>query len=176
MKVTMVMVSSVNGKITKGDNPDVSAFASKEDAILFRGLKKRHHCYIMGVTTFEASRKRIILIKGKLRVVVTHKPEKYQAETVPGQLEFTDKEPKTLLKSLESRGYKHVLLLGGSSINSFFLKEGLVDELFLTVEPALFGKGKDLFVENGIDVPLRLMSVERLNKAGTLHLKYKVVK
>ena len=171
----MVVVSSVNGKITKGDNPDVSAFASKEDAALFEAIKKRHTCYIMGVGTFEASRRRIVLRKGKLRVVLTHTPAKYQAETVPGQLEFTDKEPKVLLRSLEARGHKHVLLLGGAVINSVFLKAKLVNEIRVTVEPALFGKGKNILAENGVDVPLRLIGIERLNKAGTLHLKYTVV-
>lgn len=170
----MVMVSSVNGKITKGDNPDVSVFSSKEDATLFLALKERHRCYIMGSTTFEVSRKRILLRKGRLRVVLTHKPSKYQAETVPGQLEFTDKEPKMLLQSLEARGYKHVLLLGGGVINNLFLKAGLVDEIRLTVEPALFGKGKDL-IDGNIDVRLRLKAVKKLNKKGTLHVIYTVL-
>ena len=171
----MVMVSSVNGKITKRDNPDVSAFASKEDAGLFLALKERHRCYIMGSVTFEAARKNIILRKGKLRVVKTHEPAKYKAETVPGRLEFTDKEPEALLKFLESRGYNSVLLLGGATISSLFLKAGLVDEIRLTVEPALFGKGKDM-IDGDVDVRLRLKAIKKLNKAGTLHLVYNVIR
>lgn len=175
MKVIMVMVSSVNGRITKGDNPDVTAFASKEDAALFLNLKERFPCYILGSSTFEASRKRIILRKGHLRVVMTANPEKYTAEVVPGRLEFTRETPERLVKRLASEGYKRALLLGGSRVNRSFLEAGLVDELYLTIEPALFGKGKNLIEESDINVPLRLVRVKRLNTSGTLHARYKVI-
>ncbi len=176
MRVILVMVTSVNGKITRGDNPDVSVFASKEDAALFHMLKERYRCYILGSTTFEAARNKIVLRQGKLRVVVTRQPGRYKAEAVHGRLEFTDKEPKALLKSLETRGYKHVLLLGGGSINTLFFRQGLVDEVHLTIEPALFAKGKNLLAEEQLNVSLRLKKVMKLNNAGTLHCVYKVIK
>ncbi len=176
MKVILVMVSSINGKITKGDNPDVSAFASKEDAALFLSIKDRFRCYILGSATYEASRKKIILRKGKLRIVLTRNPEKYKAETVPGRLEFTSESPETLVRRLSRDGYKSALLLGGSQINRHFLAAGLVDEVYLTIEPALFGRGKDLVAESDVDVPLKLIRFEKLNKIGTLHVRYKVIK
>ncbi len=172
----MVMVTTLNGKITKGDNPDVAAFASKEDATLFHALKEHNRCYIMGSKTFEAARTKIRLRKGKLRVVMTHTPDKYEAETVPGRLEFTNQTPSELVKGLAKRGYKKVLLLGGATINRLFLEVGLVDEVYVTIEPLIFSKGKNLVLGNAIEVAVRLLSVERLNKAGTLHVRYKVIK
>ncbi len=176
MKVIMVMVTTLNGKITRGDNPDVSAFASKEDAALFHALKEHNRCYIMGAETFEASRTKIMLRKGKLRVVMTHTPDKYKAEAVPGRLEFTSAAPGELLERLQKRGHRRVLLLGGATMNRIFLEAGLVDEIWVTVEPFVFGKGRNLVVGGAVEVSLRLISIERLNKAGTLHIRYKVLK
>jgi dihydrofolate reductase len=175
MKVIMVMVSSANGKITKGDDPDVSSFASREDAIGFQRIRERHRCYIMGSNTFEVSRSKLVLRKGKLRVVMTRHPDKYATEAVPGRLEFTAKDPKAILTSLASRGYKTVLLLGGGTVNTLFLQQGLVSELHLTIEPALFGSGKPLLLEQSLYVDLRLHKLTKLNSRGTLYCIYKVI-
>jgi len=68
-----------------------------------------------------------------------------------------------------------MLLLGGGTINALFLKESLVDELYLTLEPRIFGKGKTLVREGEFEVLLELMNIKRLNQSGTLLLKYKIL-
>src|SRR5437879_9546787 len=42
--------------------------------------------------------------------------------------------PISLVQKSEEMGFKTMLLLGGSEINSLFFNAGLVDELWLTVE------------------------------------------
>jgi riboflavin biosynthesis pyrimidine reductase len=56
-----------------------------------------------------------------------------------------------------------------------FFAAGLVDEIWLTVEPILFGGGTPLLVAR-VDVRLELLASEKLNAAGTLLLRYRVAR
>ncbi|MEK7597184.1 MAG: dihydrofolate reductase [Patescibacteria group bacterium] len=176
MKVTMVMLSSIDGKTTQGNNKNVYVWSSKEDQEHFFSLIKKHNLIIMGRATYEASKSVIKLEKDKLRIVLTHSPKKYFNQFVKDQLEFTNESPKELLKRLSLLGYKQILLVGGSTINGLFLKQNLVDEFYLTIEPKIFGSGKNIVEGQLLDKCLQLISIKKLNKAGTLLLKYKINK
>ncbi|MCQ2562659.1 MAG: dihydrofolate reductase family protein, partial [Alphaproteobacteria bacterium] len=67
-------------------------------------------------------------------------------------------------------------LLGGGQTNYLFLKENMVDDLFLTIEPKMFGAGKHLNICKKLDIQLQLVSCKVLNKTGTLLLHYTVKK
>lgn len=175
MHIALVMVSSVNGKITKGNNPDVRAWASDEDAALFEKLKKQFPLIIMGRKTYEAARSRFVLKPGVRRVVLTNSPEVFHKESVVGQVEFTNESPLILLRRLEHEGHKKALLVGGGEVNAAFFASNLVDEIHLTIEPMLFGNGANLLRELDLNVALHLVSVEKLNNHGTLHLVYEVI-
>lgn len=176
MKVKMVMLSSVDGKITKGKDPNIYTWTSSEDQKYFFSLIKKHNLIVMGRETYETSRPVIKLEKGKLRIVLTRSPEKYSIQTIKGQLEFTDESPEKLLKRLSTLGYKKMLLVGGGIINGLFLKLNLVNELFLTIESRIFGSGKNIVEGQLLNTKLQLISIKKLNKTGTLLLKYKVNK
>src|SRR3989344_805162 len=171
MKVIMVAVSSLNGKITKGKDSNIYSWTSKEDSKLFFSLIKKHNLIVMGSKTYEAARKIIKHKKNKLRVVLTRNPEKYLTEAKRGMLEFTDENPQKLVNRMKNKGYKKMLVVGGGLTNALFLKSKLVNEVYLTIEPRLFGVGTNLLNEKNIDVQLRLTSIMKLNKQGTLHLK-----
>lgn len=175
MKVTMVAVSSLNGKITKVDDLNIYSWTSKEDSNFFFSQIKKNNLIVMGSKTYEASRKVIKLQKNKLRIVLTKNPKTYLAETRNGILEFTDDNPLKLIRKLEDRGYKKMLLVGGGTINSVFLKSKSVDEIYLTIEPKIFGTGKNLIADEDLGVSLKLMNIRKLNKQGTLLLKYKIL-
>ena len=174
MKVIMVMVSSINGKITRGVESNIHSWTSKEDSELFFSLTEKHNLIVMGSQTYQAARDNIKLKKNKLRVILTKNPEKYFKDVVPGSLEFTNESPNQLINRLQGCGYKKMLLVGGGIINALFLKSSLIDELNLTIEPVVFGRGKLIVSEERLEIPLRLLSIRKLNKQGTLHLRYKV--
>ena len=176
MKVIMVAVSSINGKLTKGEETNVYSWTSKEDAKIFFSLIEKHNLIVMGSKTYEAARTIIKLRPNKLRMVLTRNRRKYKSDMVKGSLEFTSESPKDLIKRLEKQGYKEMLLVGGTEINSAFLKNSLVDELHLTIEPLIFGKGKNLVSEVEFEVALELLEVKKLNKKGTLYLIYSISK
>ena len=175
MKVTMVILASVDGKTTFGDNQNVYSWSSIEDQKHFFSLIKKNNLIVMGRATYEASKPVIKLEKDKLRIVLTQSPKKYLNQTIKGQLEFTDESPEKLLKRLSLLKYKKMLLVGGGTINGLFLKENLVDELYLTIEPKLFGRGKNIVEGQLLNTSLKFVSVKKINKMGTLLLRYKII-
>lgn len=54
-----------------------------------------------------------------------------------------------------------------------FLKAGLVDTIYLTIEPIIFGKGINLFNED-LHYFLKLVSSQTSESTGSLLLEYKV--
>lgn len=175
MKVIMVAASSLNGKVTKENDTNIYSWTSKEDSQMFFSLIEKNNLIVMGSKTYEAARKIIKHEKNKLRVILTREPKRYLREGIKGILEFTNETPLKLVKRLEGKGYKKMLLVGGGTINSLFLKSKLVNDIYLTLEPKLFGNGKSLIVDENLDISLKLISIEKINRQGTLFLKYKVL-
>ncbi|MGI8588005.1 MAG: dihydrofolate reductase family protein [Chloroflexia bacterium] len=64
---------------------------------------------------------------------------------IPGVVEFTDATPAAIIADLERRGYTAAALTDGAQVNSLFLAADLVDEIRLTVEPLIFGRGIGVF-------------------------------
>lgn len=56
-----------------------------------------------------------------------------------------------------------------------FMKEGLINEIYLDVEPLIFGKGIKLFADSDFEYNLELLEVNKLNE-NTVQLHYKVIK
>lgn len=170
----MVMVASVDGKTTRGNESNIHSWTSKEDATMFASLIEKNALIVMGSKTYEASCHRMQLKPGKLRVVLTRKPEKYTHDAVKGSLEFTSENPKELVDRLSDQGYKTMLLAGGATVNAQFLKARLVNEIWLTIEPVVLGVGNGLSEGEALDVNLQLHKVRKLNKQGSLQLQYRV--
>ncbi len=176
MKVVAIAVASINGKITKGLDSNIYSWTSKEDSNFFFSKISASKLIVMGSSTYEVVRDRIKPKKGRLRIVLTKTPQKYSRDKVTGVLEFSGLKPVDLISSLEKQGYGQMLLVGGSAIYSAFLKEKLIDEIYLTVEPLIFGDGKELFAKGDFASDLSLVRIEKLNDRGSLLLKYKINK
>lgn len=176
MKVILVIVMSLDGKTTKENNPDIYHWSSKEDQKHFFSLIEKSKLLLMGRNTYEHAKHLMQHKKGRIRVILTSTPEQFQKEVQPGILEFTNTNPPILLTKLAEQGYKEALLLGGAQTATAFAQEHCIDEVWLTIEPYLFGKGKALFTNELVDLRLKLISSKKLNKNGTLLLKYQVLK
>lgn len=87
----------------------------------------------------------------------------------------------TLVEELKKRGYKHVLVEGGPTLLGSFLKQNLIDEIFLTIAPKIYGNeaGKTLTLAEGYLFPkigiikLRLLSFKSIG--NELFLRYSLV-
>jgi dihydrofolate reductase len=175
MRITLIAAQSLDGFITRHDQPG-SDFASAEDRAFFREALRGFDCCVMGATSYREARTTIQknLMTERLRIVLTHKPEAFANDVVQGKLEFANTPPTQLAAGLAGRGYKACALLGGAQIHSLFVEAGLVDELWLTVEPLLFGTGTPL-IGRRASIELVLLSSQNLSP-NTLLLKYRVKK
>lgn len=82
-------------------------------------------------------------------------PEGSELELVSGPLDET-------LKQLAAEGVQSLLLEGGPTLASSFLREGLVDKLLLFVAPTLAGSGPRWVGELGAALPLAGLEAERV--------------
>ena len=88
---------------------------------------------------------------------------------------FFVKDFSSATKLLEERGFAVVLVGGGGSCDTAALESGLLDEIYLDIEPILFGKGIPLFRPSRIDLKLQLIDTKKVGASG-VQLHYKVVK
>ncbi len=174
MKVTAVIAQSVNGRMTRGEDANVYTWTSIEDKKHLKDVIGKAKLIVMGSKTYLEAKRNIKLNPYILRIVLTSQPESFADDEVKGQLEFYNDSPQEICKKYEKK-YDELLLLGGNTIYSLFLKEGLIDECVITIEPYLFGKGIS-FIHEDINAQLELISCRKLNEKGTLLVTYKVKK
>jgi dihydrofolate reductase len=172
MKTILIFVSSLDGKITRWGNPFIRSWSSKSDQEHFDAIWKDTHVIIMGSGTYDPDP--VKPLSHHLFIVLTRQPERYKSQEVPGRLEFTDVPPLLLIKRFIKED--KVLIVGGAKIAALFLKAQLIDELWLTIEPRIFGMGPNFVNDEKLDLELKLLSCEQANEQGTLILKYQVLK
>lgn len=69
--------------------------------------------------------------------------------------------------------YEKVAVLGGTQTYTYFLENNLLDEIYLTIEPVVFGRGLNLFESSkDINARFRLESTKSLNEKGSVLLHY----
>lgn len=174
IKTILIAAISADGKIAERADQKSLDWTSKEDLKFFIERTKQAGVVIMGRKTFETIGKPL---KNRLNVIMTSDPDRRGSHAPPpeeGLLEYANATPAEILASLDARGYQEAAICGGSSVYSQFLKEGLVDELFLTIEPVLFGSGVPLATDFG-RVNLKLLERTALNDQATL-LHFGVIK
>ncbi len=86
----------------------------------------------------------------------------------------------SLAKDLHKKGYQNILVEGGPTLLASFLKENLLDEIFLTIAPKIYGSkpGKTLTLVEGCLFPkkaIKKLTLLSFKKMGNeLFLRYKV--
>jgi len=163
IKVFIIAAQTADGFIAK-DTHHAAYWTSKEDKQHFVEHTKRAGVVVMGKTTFQTLPRPM---KDRLNIVYTRSSEKFEGA------ETTSLDPITLIESLEKRGFKEVAICGGSSIYTQFLKAGVVDAIYLTIEPMLFGTGISILNEPH-NIQLELKNHHKTD-GGTLLLEYKVL-
>jgi dihydrofolate reductase len=164
IRTFIVAAMTADGFIARDNSVPSTAWTSKVDKKRFSELSKRAGVVIMGSVTYETIGKPL---PGRVNIVYVLGDKKYEGA------ETTTKSPAELIADLEKRGFKEVAICGGSTIYTMFMKSGLVDTLYLTMEPVIFGSGTRLFKEP-IDAKLELVSSEKVENSTLL--EYKVLK
>lgn len=174
MKVILVFVSTLDGKVTKWGNPHVRGWTSLEDQHYYKEIWEDGNLFVMGSNTFIADE---FPASGKhLLMVMTRDPTKFKQREVPGQIEFTNKTPVELVNYFKNKGFEKMMVVGGAHVATSFFKEELIDELWLTMEPKIFGSGGNFVTDTQMEINLQLLNCEKVNDLGTLITKYAVMK
>lgn len=111
------------------------------------------------------------LIDGCLHVVITSHPLQRESKDRVTSV----KTPQEALSLLKSKNVKQVCVAGGGMLNGSFLKENLVDEIYLDIEPEILGQGIPVFAPTPFEQKLELLEVNNIS-TQTIQLHYRVIK
>ena len=166
-KITLVMVSSIDGIVSLQDGSSVGTWTSKEDKRRLRKEIQSADAIIVGRRSFRENF--LEITKAPIYVLTNNKK---LLENRDDRVRYTNMAPQKLKALLNKNNYKSVLLLGGVATNTKFLLRGLIDDIKLTIEPKFFGTGLHFVDCVKTHVKLKLVSVERVNSQGTLFMHY----
>lgn len=103
--------------------------------------------------------------EGRPCYVVTHRKKENQEGIF-----FWNGELTVLVDQLKGEHEGNVWICGGASVAGQLLKEGRIDQLWLSIIPTVLGKGVRLFPELSQELPLKLVGTECWN--GIVDLVY----
>lgn len=182
MHVFLIAAVSADGFIDRGEHQASTEWTSAEDKKFFRDRTKEAGVMVVGRTTFETIGR--ALPGRKIYVLSSQsKPEKF-SEIPNSQVEYTSLAPAELLSQLETtalmdadgttKKITEVAVCGGSSVYTQFMQAGLINTVYLTIEPVVFGEGIKLF-SGTLQNKLTLGSLQKLS-GQTILLEYTVEK
>jgi dihydrofolate reductase len=170
-KVILIAALSLDGRIAQRPDQSPLGWVSTEDRAWFREISQKIGVLVVGRKTFATIGRPL---KGRRLIVFTSHPQDYPQKSLLEGVEFTNLPPEKLLKQLGEEGVKKVLLAGGSELYSQFFKKRFVDEVWLTFEPAIFGRGIPFIDLKMPMVRLKLLEITKLNQE-TILLRYKIL-
>jgi dihydrofolate reductase len=165
MKISILAALTIDGRLARDDAhfPD---WTGREDKRMFRAVTRASGVLVMGSKTYAAIGKP--LDDRRIYVMTRNSLHRSNVDSVV----YTTDPPDRLVESIAATGCRHLIIAGGSVINTLFLEKGLVDELLLTFCPLAFGSGIGLFSRQ-VELSLRMME-SRPFSDGSLFARYKV--
>jgi len=175
MGVILYMATTINGLIAK-ENDNVS-WISETEWGNFSGMIKKTGNMIIGKRTYKIMLKNDEFNRSNLNeiktVVLTNDAS---LEIHNPQFIFIAKSPKEATNILFNQGFKIIVVCGGGELNGSFMKENLVDEIYLDIEPTAFGKGIKLFGDKtNFETKLEVIGVKNTSP-NEIQIHYKVLK
>lgn len=164
---------SANGVIARENGEE--DFLSDKNWKTFTELAEKYGNFIVGRKTYEAIKKwdedySFDDLKNIEKIVIS------QDSSYGLDEDYTlARSPQDAISKLEQKGIDTVLVTGGSTTNTSFIKEGLLDEVILNIEPAIVGKGISLFSSADFESRLELLEMKKLDD-DIVQLHYKVIK
>jgi len=163
---SIVAVSSLDGRIAR-DSKHFTGWSSREDKAFLRSFLDDSDVVVVGRNTWVTAKRRL---SRRNCIVFTSKVGKVVVKA--SNLVFFNPRKSDFFDFVSKSGFRKVAVLGGSMVFSYFLDKGLVDNIYLTVEPLVFGSGLCLFDSRFNIRKFKLVSFKRLNSKGSLLLHY----
>lgn len=168
MNVFIIAALSADGYIGLDDSHRATSWTTKADKTFFVERTKKAGTVVMGRKTFNTFARPL---PGRRLIVLSNNPGAIDIEGV----EVTNETVTELVTRLNREGITELAVCGGTSVYSQFSQAGLVDEMYLTVMPKIFGKGVPLF-NTPLDNNLELVKSAQLEDGNSVLLHYRVVK
>jgi dihydrofolate reductase len=182
-EVVMDHLVSLDGYCS-GANDEIDWFGFDEESLEWsRQLLRAAKTIVMGRRTFEvmesywptpAARKEEPYISERMTELPKLVFSRSRNSSSWVNTEFVDKPVGAVIRELKRGKGGYIEILGSSNIVAQLWKEGLVDEMYVRVQPVVLGKGRPLFPEQGARQPLELKE-SRLFKSGVAALHYSVL-
>lgn len=171
MEVILLAAVSADGFIARSTNDRSFDWTSPEDKKFYVDTIKSADAVVISSRSFSVIKK---FPRGLTFAVYTRKPDDFINHRPDVIKAFpTQDSPQQLIQKLQKSGFKKIVIAGGSSIFNLFLKAGVVNQLFLTVEPILFGQGVNL-LNQLVNIKLKLVKSVHLS-SQTILLEYDVL-
>nr|AIA11374.1 RibD C-terminal domain protein [uncultured bacterium] len=167
MKVFIIATLTADGFIAVDDSHLATTWTTKADKIFFTRKTKEAGATVFGRKTFDTFTR---ALKDRRTIVMTSEPHLITLEGV----EPTNESPADLVARLGREGVSALAVCGGASIYAQFLQADLVDEIYVNMQPVVFGTGVTLF-NTPVHRPLELLDVQNIGD-DTVALHYKVTK
>lgn len=141
IEVFLIAAQTLDGFIGRDKEDSSLNWRSKADGRFFIEKTKQAGAVVMGSTTFATMRRPM---PGRKHYVLTSNPDKF-VEYDASVVVAINGSAHEVVKKAVSDGYSQLAVCGGGSVYTQFLKSGLVDRVYLTIEPVFFGEGIKLF-------------------------------
>lgn len=153
MRKVLLVASTLDGYIAQARGQVSTEWTSPEDKKWFTTISKEIGTLIMGRETYETigkplpGRKIIVYTTQKEKVAGAEELDNFSPNSekqlfVSGKMSLTE-----LMGILEKKGLRQVAICGGARVYQQAMKEKQVNEIYLTLEPVMFGAGIKLLAE-----------------------------
>ena len=171
MEITITMSCTING-IVADINGD-EEFLIDENWTLALNTINENDAVVYGRKTYDAisswEANYIDDLKGKNIIVLT----RYKKKVDSNNISYCNS-IKEIIDLCSKRNYKKIAVVGGSEINTLFMKENIVNHIIVNYNPYVLGNGIPFFAKSDFEKELELIKV--INKNNQIIQMYYDIK
>lgn len=166
IKFRLIAAVTLDGKIAHTSR-HLTDWTSKEDKDFLHKKLDESNAVIVGNNTYKTARKPLAK---RNCIVITHSVE--NTKQISKNCLYLNPKNVNIIEALKEKKYQLIDVLGGAQVYSWFLERNLFDDIYLTIEPIIFGSGLSLFDVKVKQIKYNLKSVKKLNNKGSILLHY----
>lgn len=153
MKATLYIASSLNGKMTEGATN--SSWVSPADEKMFASVCKDIGCILVGRTTFNQYQGVVYPVKDTVNIVLTTNVR----ESTDNNVVYVQNLDQALTE-IQHRGFDRFVLVGGANVIAQCLRADLIDRIYLSLHPYIFGDGLSIIGDFKGNIDLKFESIK----------------
>ncbi len=176
MKATVYVATSIDGFIARenGSIDWLPPVGEGGEDYGYRKFLDSVDAIVMGRRTYEMVLSFGSWPYGKKPLIVLSSRQVEIPRNIADTVESLSGPPKEVVRRLTERGFGHLYIDGGKTIQGF-LRDSLIDRLIITRVPILLGSGIPLFGPLSRDIKLRHLETRQF-KNGLVQSEYEVLR